>query len=57
MSVHRHGWRMILGGVLPLLAIFLLPLVGISGWFAILIAMVLLLGVHLFVTAGPHEHD
>ncbi len=57
MGVHTHSWRMIIGTALPLLAIFFLPLVGISGWFAIFIAMLVLLGVHLFVTAGPHKHD
>ena len=54
-----HALKMLAGCVLPFLLIFLLPLLGISEGAALLVAMILMFGCHLFMMHGhkmPHDH-
>lgn len=50
-----HTLRMLIACVLPLLAIFLLPLFGISDGPLLLVLIVLLFVGHLWMIAG-HDH-
>lgn len=50
-----HALRMVLGCVLPLLLIFLLPLIGVSEGFTLGLAIVLMFACHLFMIGG-HGH-
>ena len=46
----------LLGCLLPFLAIFLLPLLGLDSGVALLAFIVLMFGCHLFMMRG-HEHN
>lgn len=50
-----HALKMILGCTLPLLLLFVLPLLGIGQGVTLFIAIVLMFGCHLFMTHG-HDH-
>lgn len=50
-----HELRMLIGCVLPVLALFLLPVLGIGGGAAVLVAIVLMFACHLLMTRG-HGH-
>lgn len=52
----RHAVRMILGCTLPLLLLFLLPVLGIGEGVTLFVAIVLMFACHLFMTHG-HDHD
>lgn len=51
----KHALRMILGCTLPLLLLFLLPLLGIGEGVTLFIAILLMFACHLFMTHG-HDH-
>jgi len=50
-----HALKMILGCTLPLLLLFLLPLLGIGEGITLFIAILLMFACHLFMTHG-HDH-
>jgi hypothetical protein len=49
--------RMLAGCVLPLLLIFLLPLMGISEGITLLVAIVLMFACHLLMMGGHHMEN
>ena len=51
----KHNFRMIIGCMIPLLLIFLFPLLGISGNYLFLIFIVLMFACH-FMMMGKHGH-
>lgn len=51
----KHTIWHVLGCVLPLLAIFLLPLLGLGGGITLFLGIVLLFACHLFMIRG-HGH-
>ena len=54
----RHDFWMIIGCVLPLLLIFILPLVGITGGTSLFLLMVVVFGSHLLMMRGHGRgHD
>ena len=57
--MNKHLFWMIIGCTVPLLLIFLLPLMGISGKYAFLIFIVAMFACHLLMPMhhGGHEHD
>lgn len=53
-----HSLKMVLGCVLPLLLIFLLPLIGVSEGVTLGLVIVLMFACHLFMMGGHgHTHD
>lgn len=48
----NHDIWMIIGCVLPLLLIFILPLVGITGGTSLFLLMVVVFGAHLLMMRG-----
>ena len=52
MSMKRHGLWMVVGCVLPLLVIFLLPIVGVRGNGATFIFILLMFACHLGMMSG-----
>lgn len=50
--MRSHALRMLIGCVLPILLIFLFPLFGIRGEWALFVFIVLMFGCHLFMTGG-----
>lgn len=51
-----HALKMILGCTLPLLLLFVLPLLGIGDGVTLFVAILLMFGCHLFMTHG-HGHS
>ncbi len=51
----NHGFRHILGCLLPILLLFLLPALGLSSGTTFTIAIVLMFGCHLLMMGG-HDH-
>ncbi len=55
-----HTVKMLLGCLIPLLLIFLLPVLGVSGDTTSLVFLVLMFACHLFMMRGHdhgHRHD
>jgi hypothetical protein len=52
----KHGLWMILGCTLPLLLVFVLPLLGISGGGSLFIFIILMFACHLFMMGGHSGH-
>ena len=52
----NHGFRHLLGCLLPIILLFLLPVFGISSGTTFTIAIVLMFACHLFMMGG-HDHD
>ena len=53
-----HAVKMLLGCLLPLLLLFLLPLLGVGDGITMFIAITLMFGCHLFMIRGHlGEHD
>lgn len=50
-----HELRMLIGCVLPVVALFLLPVLGIGSDAAVLVAILLMFACHLLMTHG-HGH-
>ena len=50
-----HTVKMLLGCLIPLLLIFLLPVLGVSGDTTSLVFLVLMFACHLFMMRG-HDH-
>jgi len=48
----KHGLWMLIGCVLPILLIFLFPLLGIRGEWTLFVFVILMFGCHLFMTGG-----
>lgn len=55
--MNKHTILMLIGCILPLLLIFLLPVFGINGNFALLILIVLMFSCHLLMPMGHGKHD
>lgn len=51
----RHAIRMLIGCLLPIVVIFLLPLLGISEGMSLLLFIVLMFGCHLLMMRGHHH--
>ena len=51
----RHSLLMLLGCLLPLVAIFFLPLFGISEGVALFVFLILMFGCHLMMLRGCHH--
>jgi len=56
--MNKHLFWMIIGCTVPLLLIFLMPLLGISGNYTFLIFIVAMFACHLLMPMnhGDHEH-
>ena len=52
-----HLIRMIIGCIVPLLLIFILPLLGIAGKFSILFFIVVMFACHLLMARGHGDHS
>ncbi len=52
-----HGLWMVIGCLLPLLLLFLLPLLGFTSLSAIFIAIILMLALHVLMTGAHGRHD
>ena len=52
----KHLLLHVLGCALPLLAVFLLPLFGVSGEAAVFVFIVLMFGCHLLMLRGHKHH-
>lgn len=50
--MRSHALWMLIGCVLPILLIFLFPLFGIRGEWALFVFIVLMFGCHLLMTGG-----
>ncbi len=50
-----HTLRVLLGCLVPLLLLFLLPLIGLGEGVTLVIAIVLMFACHLFMI-GDHQH-
>lgn len=53
----NHALKMLAGCVLPLLLIFVLPLLGISEGVTLFIAMLLMFACHLLMMRGHHSEN
>lgn len=51
----RHSIWHLLGCILPIAAIFLLPLFGVSGRASVFVFIILMFGCHLFMMRGHGE--
>jgi thiol:disulfide interchange protein len=52
-----HAVKMALGCVLPMVAIFLLPLLGVGEGISLFVFVVLMFACHLFMMAGHREEN
>lgn len=50
-----HALKMLLGCLVPLLLIFVLPLLGFGQGFSLFVFIILMFGCHLFMMGGHHE--
>ena len=50
-----HTLKMLLGCLLPLMLIFLLPLLGLGEGITLFVALVLMFACHLLMLRGHHE--
>ncbi len=53
----KHGLHMLIGCGLSLLAIFLLPALGVSMGWTLAIFFILMIGCHLFMAHGGHDEE
>ena len=52
-----HSLKMLVGCLVPLLLVFLLPVLGVDGDASFLVFLVLMFACHLFMMGGhPHDH-
>ena len=50
-----HELKMVLGCLVPLLLIFVLPLLGFGEGFSLFVFVILMFGCHLFMMRGHHK--
>jgi hypothetical protein len=55
----NHNVRMLIGCLLPLILIFVLPLIGVSQGISLFIFIILMFGCHFMMMGGhaKHEHN
>lgn len=53
----KHGLHMLVGCGLSLLAVFLLPALGVSSGVTLAIFFFLMIGCHLFMGHGGHDEE
>lgn len=54
--MNTHAVRMLLGCLLPLLLVFVLPLLGITSGVTLFIVIILMFGCHLLIMGGHAHH-